>query len=165
MATELKTIDVPNHIFLEEVRQQLKAGRTTTFRVRGWSMRPFLENGRDKVLLVSPQRRPVRVGEVALVLTTQNRYVLHRVVAVDADGQCTLWGDGNTRGREWCTPDNVIGIAEGFYLGRKERFVSVDSRLWRAYSWWWMHTTWARRWQLLFYRVCFKLVTLFTRLK
>lgn len=158
----LKTIDVPNHIFLEEVRQHLREGHTTTFRVRGWSMRPFLENGRDKVLLVSPQKRPVRVGEVALVLTTDNRYVLHRVVAMDAEGGCTLWGDGNVRGQETCTADNVIGVAEGFYLGRKERYLSMDSRLWRTYSWFWMHTTWLRRWMLLFYRVCFKLTVLFS---
>ena len=161
----LKTIDIPNHIFLEEVRQHLKEGHTTTFRVRGWSMRPFLENGRDKVLLVSPKKRPVRVGEVALVLTTDNRYVLHRVVAMDAEGGCTLWGDGNIRGRETCTADNVIGVAEGFYLGQKERYLSMDSRLWRTYSWFWMHTTWLRRWMLLFYRVCFKLTMLFSRKK
>lgn len=150
------TIQLPNEVFLEEVRRQLKAGHTTTFRVRGWSMRPFLEHGRDKVLLLSPQRVAPTVGCVALVLTDDRRYVLHRVVEVSPEGRCTLWGDGNICGRETCSLDNVIGVAGGFYVGRKERFFDVNGRAWRWYSWWWMHTSRLRRWQLLFFRLLFK---------
>ena len=153
-----QTIQVPNRIFLEEVRRQLQSGHTTTFRVRGWSMRPFLEHGRDKVLLVSPQRRPVSVGCVALVLADDGRYVLHRVIAIDGAGNCTLWGDGNVIGRETCTPDNVIGVADGFYIGRKERFFPVDGRVWRYYSWLWMHRTAVRRYLLWVYRIGHKLI-------
>lgn len=120
-------------------------------------MRPFLEHARDKVLLVSPTRRAPKVGEVALVLTTDKRYVLHRIVAMDAAGNCTLWGDGNLVGREYCTPDNVIGLAQGFYIGDKERYFDVDGRAWRWHSWFWMHTTWMRRYMLFGYRVLFKL--------
>ncbi len=126
-----QTIQVPNRIFLEEVRRQLQAGHTATFRVRGWSMRPFLEHGRDKVLLVSPKRRA---------------------------GNCTLWGDGNIIGRETCTPENVIGVADGFYIGRKERFFHVDGRVWRCYSWLWMHVTAVRRYLLWAYRIGHKLI-------
>lgn len=157
MLEPTKTIMLPNAIFLEEVRRQLKAGHTVTFRVRGWSMRPFLEHARDAVFLVSPDERPVCVGDVALVLAKDGRYVLHRIVAIDAKGQCTLWGDGNVMGREVCTPDNVIGVAQGFYVGRKERYYSVDGRVWRWYSWFWMHTTYLRRYLLFAYRVCYKL--------
>lgn len=151
------SIQLPNAIFLEEVRRQLKAGHTTTFRVRGWSMRPFLENARDKVLLVSPQIHGVKLGDVALVLTTDKRYVLHRVVGMDANGGLTLWGDGNLYGREQCTADNVIGVAKGFYIGDKGSYFDVSGRAWRWYSWWWMHTTWLRRPLLLAYRIIFKL--------
>ena len=153
-----QTIQVPNRIFLEEVRRQLQSGHTTTFRVRGWSMRPFLEHGRDKVLLVSPQRRPVSVGCVALVLADDGRYVLHRVIAIDGEGNCTLWGDGNVIGRETCTPDNVIGVADGFYIGRKERFFPVDGRVWRCYSWLWKHLTAVRRYLLWVSRIGHKLI-------
>lgn len=151
------SIQLPNAIFLEEVRRQLKAGHTTTFRVRGWSMRPFLENARDKVLLVSPDVRPIKVGDVALVLSTDKRYVLHRVIAVDDKGGCTLWGDGNLFGREYCTSENVIGIAKGFFIGNKERYFDVDGKVWRCYSWCWMHTTSFRRFFLFVYRVFYKL--------
>ena len=158
----MNVVTLPNNIFLEEVRRQLQAGHTATFRVRGWSMRPFLESTRDKVLLLSPQQRPVQVGDVALVLADHGRYVLHRVIAIDVEGRCTLWGDGNVYGRETCTPDNVIGVAKGFYIGRKEKYIDVDGRLWRCYSWLWMHTTPLRRPMLLAYRVIFKITKILT---
>jgi len=120
-------------------------------------MRPFLEHARDKVLLVSPRVRPVKIGDVALVLTIDRRYVLHRVVAIDAQGGLTLWGDGNVYGRERCTADNIIGIAKGFFIGDSGRYFDVNGKLWRLYSWWWMHTTWLRRVHLLIYRVFYKL--------
>ena len=158
----MNIVTLPNHIFLEEVRLQLQAGHTVTFRVRGWSMRPFLESARDKVLLLPPRERPVRLGDAALVLTDDHRYVLHRVIHIDAEGRCTLWGDGNVYGRETCSADNVIGVAKGFFIGRRERFVSVDGRLWRSYSWLWMHTTLLRRPLLLAYRIIFKTTKLLT---
>lgn len=135
----VRTCQMPNHILLEEVRFQLNAGHTVTLRVRGNSMRPFLESGRDKVLLSPP--RPLHVGDVALVLANDGRYILHRVVGVGADGSCTLWGDGNVRGREYATADNVIGVAIGFYRYEREKFCSCESKCWRWYSAFWMRTT------------------------
>lgn len=153
----LPTRAIPNHIFLEEVRVQLNAGHSATFRVKGWSMRPFLEHARDKVLLVSPNKRQVKNGEVILALTIDNRYVLHRVVSIDSSGNCHLSGDGNVHGKEKCTPENVIGVAQGFYIGESEHYYDVDGWVWRCYSYFWMHTSLIRRWLLLVYRVFFKL--------
>ncbi len=135
----VRTCQMPNHILLEEVRFQLNAGHTVTLRVRGNSMRPFLESGRDKVLLSPP--RQLYVGDVALVLANDGRYILHRVVGVEADGSCTLWGDGNVWGREYATADNVIGVAIGFYRFKSEKYYSCESRCWRRYSAFWMCTT------------------------
>lgn len=41
----------PNDKFLPEVVRLLDEGHTVTLRLRGYSMRPFLENNRDKALL------------------------------------------------------------------------------------------------------------------
>jgi hypothetical protein len=139
---------VPNEVLLEEVRRQLAAGHTASFRVYGVSMRPFLESGRDKVLLAPP--RDVRVGDVVLVLTDDERYVLHRVVALDPDGGCTLWGDGNVCGREHCSADNVIGVAQGFWRGKK--FYACSDKTWQRYSRWWMRLSPLRRYLLFAYR-------------
>lgn len=42
----------PNDKFLPEVVRLLDEGYTVTLRLKGYSMRPFLENNRDKALLV-----------------------------------------------------------------------------------------------------------------
>ena len=144
----IETRQMPNHILLEEVRRQLQAGHTVTLRVKGNSMRPFLESGRDKVLLAAPTT--TKIGDVALILADDGRYILHRVVALDEDGGCTLWGDGNVRGREHASAENIIGVANGFYRYKSERYCSCDSLRWRCYSAIWMHTTPFMRRSLLF---------------
>lgn len=47
-------IQFANADFLPEVVKMLNQGHTVTLRLRGFSMRPFLENDRDKALLVKP---------------------------------------------------------------------------------------------------------------
>ena len=42
---------MPNDVFLPFVIEQLNEGHTATLPLRGRSMRPFLEDGRDKALL------------------------------------------------------------------------------------------------------------------
>jgi hypothetical protein len=145
-----RRIQVSTNVMLETVRQELCAGHTATFRVRGRSMHPFLEDGRDKVVLAPPAE--VHVGDVALVLTDRQHYVLHRVVEIAPDGACTLWGDGNVREREHCTADNVIGVARGFW--RKGRYYACADRTWQCYSRWWMRLAPVRRWLLALYRRC-----------
>ena len=44
-------IQFANADFLPEVVKMLNEGHTVTLRLRGFSMRPFLENDRDKALL------------------------------------------------------------------------------------------------------------------
>ena len=44
-------IQFANADFLPEVVKMLNQGHTVTLRLRGFSMRPFLENDRDKALL------------------------------------------------------------------------------------------------------------------
>ena len=40
-------IEIPNAILLEEVRKAINEGHTATINVKGFSMRPFLENNRE----------------------------------------------------------------------------------------------------------------------
>lgn len=152
----MESVQLPNNIFLEEVRYQLKQGHTVTFRVKGWSMRPFLENARDMVLL-GPVDREIKVGDVALILANDGRYILHRVVGIDGKGNCTLWGDGNVVGRETCTPDNVIGLARGFYRGKNEKYFDCEGKVWQRYSAFWMGVSRFRRYFLFIARILFKL--------
>ena len=122
--------------------------KSVTFVVRGFSMRPFLENGRDKVIL-TPPREP-NIGDVVLAEVRERTYALHRVIRIK-DGTYTMRGDGNPlRMTEDFTYDKIIGLADGFI--RKGKRVSINDRKWRLYSAVWKALTPFRRILLAIYR-------------
>ena len=61
----------------------LNEGHTVTLRLRGYSMRPFLENDRDKALLVKPST--IKVGDPVLAEITPRHFVLHRIDSIEGD--------------------------------------------------------------------------------
>lgn len=158
----MTTFDIPNDLFFDEVRHQLAEGRTVTIRVRGWSMRPFLEHDRDRVVLSAVPASGAAVYDVALAQDAAGRYLLHRVVERHADGSLTLRGDGNVRGTEHIPPGHVIAVVRGFYrpqgLRGQECYFSAQGEAWRKYSAWWMaRSSRQRRYWLLAYRILKKL--------
>ena len=50
-------IQVENHLLMQEITRMFneKGKQSVTFVVRGYSMRPFLEDRRDKVILTPPR--------------------------------------------------------------------------------------------------------------
>lgn len=146
----MKNLIIPNEIFIPQIKELIDEGMTTTFRVRGYSMRLFLEDRRDKVLLAPCTEAPRR-GDVILAEVSPKRYVLHRVIKVDGT-HLTLKGDGNVFGTEECDVNDIIGIAKGFY--RKGRSVPdlTTGTKWKVYSFLWLRLTPLRRLILAFYR-------------
>lgn len=150
MNEQIKQKRVNNHLFMQEITRMFRqeGKKSVTFIVRGFSMRPFLEDGRDKVVL-SPPREP-KIGDVVLAEISEKRYALHRVIKVE-NGIYTMRGDGNPlRMTEQFTQDKIIGLADGFI--RKGKFVSIDSRQWRCYSAVWNILKPLRRILLAIYR-------------
>ena len=137
-----------NDILLGEVAGLLREGKKVTISVRGNSMRPFLADGRDSVVL---QRCPpadegsLRRGAVVLAPVKNRRgWVLHRVVA--RRGQhLTLQGDNN-RETETAMVKDVAGVAVA--MVRKGKTYPVDGWQWRLYSRVWMVRMACRRWGL-----------------
>ena len=84
-------------LILSEAIRLVGEGVEVIFPVNGRSMRPFIEGGRDSVLLVKPV--DVKPMDVVLAKTDDNRYVVHRVLEIAGD-RVTLMGDGNLQGRE-----------------------------------------------------------------
>ena len=70
----------PNDKFLPEVVRLLDEGHTVTLRLRGYSMRPFLENNRDKALLT--KAGDIKKGDPVLAEISPGHYVLHRIVDI-----------------------------------------------------------------------------------
>ncbi len=137
-----------NSEFLPEVVRMLDEGHTVTLRLRGFSMRPFLEDGRDKALLikaVNPKK-----GDAVLAEVGDSHYVLHRIIRIDGD-QVTLRGDGNL-GVERCTLADIKGFAIGFYRKGRTHLDRTNSLKWHVYSAIWTTLYPIRRYLLAFYR-------------
>lgn len=149
--TEGKTIEIPNSILIEEVRHVVAQGKTALFRVKGNSMRIFLESGRDKVLIAPIKPQEIKLHDVVLAETAPQKYVLHRVIRTDAN-LLTLMGDGNIKGTEHCRRDQVIGKAVAFYRKGNKQPDRVDSTKWRIYSIIWLSLLPVRRIILGIYR-------------
>lgn len=142
---------LPNHIFVGEIKRALDEGHTATFRVKGYSMRPYLEHLRDKVVLAPARPDALKPGDVILAEVSERVYVLHRLVR--REGDClTLKGDGNAIGTEHCRVQNVVGIATGFLRKGREEVEPLTTLKWRVYSYLWMHLDPVRRYLLALHR-------------
>ena len=109
MAAE-RVIEVPNEILVAEIKRSLTEGHTATFRVKGQSMRPFLENLRDVVKIERIVPELVRVNDVVLAEIAPKTYVLHRVIS-RVDNALTLKGDVYTNVWLFLTPLRRILLA------------------------------------------------------
>lgn len=107
----INTIQVSNAEFIPKVIELLEEGHTVTLPLRGYSMRPFLENNRDKGLLEKAVH--VQVGDAVLAEVCPKKYVLHRIIRIQGN-EVILRGDGNI-GTERCQIKDVKGLAIGFY--------------------------------------------------
>lgn len=103
-------IILPDEVMMESFDAFLAEGREVRFTPKGVSMRPFIEGGRDSVIL--RKNDVVEVGDVVLAKLKDGRFVLHRVIAKSGDN-LTLMGDGNLWGTEAAKVCDVLGTAVG----------------------------------------------------
>ena len=108
---EIKEKYYSNNVFIPDVVKIMEEGHTVTLKLRGFSMRPFLEDNRDKALLT--KARNLKRGDVVLAEIAPRVYVLHRIIKIESDN-VVLRGDGNLN-CEYCKIDDVKGFAIGFY--------------------------------------------------
>ncbi|MCI6617363.1 MAG: peptidase S41 [Prevotella sp.] len=144
----IKEVQFPNALLLPEIVRMLDEGHTVTLRLKGFSMRPFLENDRDKALLVKAEA--IKVGDPVLAEIRPKSFVLHRIVRIDGTS-VTLRGDGNL-GTEHCRVTDVKASVIGFYRKGRDSMDRTDSAKWKVYSWIWMHLFPIRRYLLAAYR-------------
>ena len=94
MKRESRTVQIENHTLMQEITRMFNelGKESVTFTVRGYSMRPFLEDCRDKVIL-TPPRKP-HTGDVVLARIDEKRYAMHRVIKVEKDKYTNQTGEG-----------------------------------------------------------------------
>lgn len=145
--TVVKTLE--NNIVIKETIGLLQEGRRVVLSVKGGSMHPFIIGGKEDVELVTPQS-PLKVGDVVLAWVNGTHYVIHRIINIEGD-QVRLMGDGNIRGVELCTKDEVAAIAEYVISPKgKRRYLYTKGRTRFAHMWRRMLPV--RRWILAIYR-------------
>ncbi len=143
-----KELQIENCKFLPEVIKLLNEGHTVTLLLKGFSMRPFLEDNRDKALL--SKAKDIQVGDAVLAETAPKHYVLHRIIKIQGE-TVTLRGDGNL-GTEVCHINDVHGLAIGFYRKGRTKLDKTNGIKWRTYSHIWMALYPIRRYLLAAYR-------------
>ena len=143
---------LPNAELLPFVIEQLEScvGKTATLPLRGRSMRPFLEDGRDKALLIAAKDVEIKVGDAVLAEVSPKHFVLHRIINIDNGGHVTLRGDGNLANEE-CELGDVKAKAIGFFRKGRQKADYTNGRKWRIYSWWWIRLYPIRRYLLFLF--------------
>ena len=140
MTLRNNVVELPNEILLKEVGRLVSEGSVVTLRVRGVSMRPFLEDRRDKIVLTSPET--AKVGDAVLAEIAPGKYVFHRIIQVEGE-RVILKGDGNVYGTEQCELKNIVAATKEFI--RKGRHYSPEGIAWRWYSALWPDNVVVRR--------------------
>ena len=139
-----------NAEFLPEVFALVNEGHDVTIPLRGFSMRAFLEDGRDLAILCKIDR-PLKVGDIVLAELSPGRYALHRIFRLD-DKRVQMLGDGNL------TPDPVIRhedvkvFVKAFLRKGSKTPDYVDGKKFQRYSKFWMQVRPIRRWLLAIWR-------------
>lgn len=119
---------VENEILLPEMGRMLQEGKSVRFTPTGVSMRPWIEGGRDAVVLRRVDA-DIRVGQV-LLCKVGDRFVLHRLRAIEQDGTLVLQGDGNIIGQERCAKADVLGRVTAVYAASGRRKWLPTTTLW-----------------------------------
>lgn len=139
-----------NSTFIPEILKIIDEGHTVTIPLKGNSMRPFLKDGRDKAILVSPKNKKICKGDVVLAEISDKHFVLHRVMDID-NSNVVLLGDGNIS-KEYCTVVDVKAIATAFYRKGRDKADSVTGKKWKLYSSVWVFLYPVRRYLLFILR-------------
>ena len=138
-----------NDDFLPQVVDLIKEGHEVTLLARGNSMRPFIEDGRDKLVFGKVDK--LSVGDVILAELRKGVFVCHRIEKIEG-GTVTMRGDGNTVGTETFPKERVHAK-----LMRIERFGKIydmkTSCIWKVYSAIWPRLLSVRKYLLSLYRM------------
>lgn len=155
----------PNEKYIPLMCEYLNDTKAVTLNLRGNSMRPFLESDRDVGYLYAVHQ--VKAGDVVLAEVAEKHYVLHRIDCIsfngrkvmgecaEPDADVTLRGDGNPIGTETCKIRDIRAVCRKVKRNGK-LYDLATSKSWKLYSWWWTHTLFLRRYQLVFYRLIWR---------
>lgn len=123
---------------LDNIEELISVGESFELKVTGFSMLPLLGGGNDTIIVRRTDSTEPIMGRIAMFRERDGHIVVHRVREIK-DGVVTLMGDGNTKGREQCSRESIVGVVE--YVRRGSgRVVSCTSWWWRTREKMWLWT-------------------------
>lgn len=140
---------IDNDIILPEIQKLISEGHSVTLIAKGASMSPFMVHMRDKAVIGPFDKAALKAGDCVLAKVEGGNFVLHRIIRREGD-TLVLKGDGNIRGCEHCSVDDVLGLMRAVI--REGKTVSTSSFTWKAYSRIWVFLAPVRRWLLAAWR-------------
>lgn len=117
---------IPNDIFFAEVERLIAEGREVRMKVNGTSMRPFLQSGRDTVVLAPFSNEELTPGTIVL-FRHHGKHILHRIIARDGEN-LIIQGD-SVPTTEKATIGDVVAIVKEV-VRENGRVVRNDSAQW-----------------------------------
>lgn len=127
----------------QNVETLLAQGRTVQFPTTGWSMYPFIVNGRDQVIVEPSGPDGPKRGDVVLYRRPDSILVLHRIWKRDKNG-IYLVGDNQTEIEGPLDPSVIRGVMTA--LVRKGKVIPTTDFLYRFISGLWLLLRPVRRW-------------------
>lgn len=97
----------------------------------GTSMKPLIHQQKDNIIVVKNKDR-LKKYDVAVYVTPQGKYIMHRVVEVH-DDHYVIVGDNLLR-KEYVTDDMICGVLVGFYKNGKKYIDCTSSKAYKLYS-------------------------------
>ena len=97
----------------------------------GTSMEPLIHEQQDNIIVVKNKGR-LKKYDVAVYVTPQGKYIMHRVVKV-CDDHYVIVGD-NLLKKEYVTDDMICGVLVGFYKKGKKYSDCTSSKKYMIYS-------------------------------
>jgi hypothetical protein len=119
---------IPNDILLRDISKLLEEGKTVTLLAKGYSMLPFIQGGKDSLILKKFEK--YHVGDIVLAEVSKDFYIMHRVISLE--NGVTLMGDGNIRGKEHCQLKDIKGKV--ISIVHKGKNINPDTRLQKSLS-------------------------------
>jgi len=142
---------IPNNLFFNEIEKILTTGEKVRITVKGRSMMPLLNSGRDVVELSPANNQSLSVGQIVL-FRHKDRHILHRIIKINSEN-IILQGDG-VRSTETATREDVVGSVTAI-IRKNGRKIVLPNKWEKLYFRLWFVLKPFRRYLLAIYRRIF----------
>lgn len=134
-----------------KIEQCLKEPGYVIMQTKGTSMWPLFTEGKSRVEIVPCEGKALRKGDIVLYRKNDDTLVLHRILKAADEESFLVCGDHQWREIERIGKDEILGVAQGFYI--KGSFVDDETLWYRVYKKIWNGNLTIRRCCLAFLRL------------